>query len=295
MRSSARASTTPRMMSSVRYRSNGAILMANHVVDLGETPPEGGRERDAADRGLQVEADQRHLLRHPAAMVQDRVLVLPAERGEAQKHRVIAQRAGDCRFLHRLRGPSDGACNSDQGPARPRIHGVRREREDGFEQPRVADGELGGVDTDRDTTRAGVDVIPRERPLAPPIEIPTPRQRERVRGDDRAAVQDVENLSRQFGTVQTHRQRISKTISPDTESSGTANCKQSARREPDHFTLAGQEIGRRSPTPPTCAGPPLWSWPVVRRRQTVTVLLSAAARWTPRSGEPLQTPESSHR
>ena len=43
-------------------------LDGDHVVDGGEAAPELRRQRDAADRGLQVEADQRNDLRHRRAV-----------------------------------------------------------------------------------------------------------------------------------------------------------------------------------------------------------------------------------
>ena len=183
-------------------------LDRDDVVDPGETAPERGRQADAADRGLQVEADQRHLLRHPAAVGDDGVLVLSTEGGEAQQHGVVAQIAGDLRLPHRLCGPPDGAGNPDQRPVRPGVGGLGGEREDRLEQARLADRELGGVDPDRDPARAGVDVVPGERPLAPRIQRALRRQGERMRGDDRAAAQDVEDLGRQLAVVQAHGRYI---------------------------------------------------------------------------------------
>ena len=165
-------------------------------------------------------------------MGDDGVLVLAMECGEAQQHRVVSEIAGDRRFAHRLPGPPDGAGNPDQRPVRPRIGGAGGEGEDRFEQPRFANRKLRGVDSDRDSARTGVDVVAGQRPLAPPIESPVPRQRERVRGDDHAAVQDVEDLAWKLGVVQAHGRRFGATVARDTESSGTSKCKPVAVHPP---------------------------------------------------------------
>ena len=66
-------------------------LDADHVLDRGEPPPEAARELDAADRGLEVEADHGHLLGHRLAVGDQCVLALSLQGGQAEQHRVIAE------------------------------------------------------------------------------------------------------------------------------------------------------------------------------------------------------------
>ena len=49
-------------------------LDGDDVVDRGKAPPEIGAQDDAADRRLQIEADQRNFARHRLAMRDDLVL-----------------------------------------------------------------------------------------------------------------------------------------------------------------------------------------------------------------------------
>ena len=66
-------------------------LDRHDIVDGCEPRPEGARQRDAAHRRLQIEADQRHLLGNGSAMLDQLVLARALERGEGQQHGVIAQ------------------------------------------------------------------------------------------------------------------------------------------------------------------------------------------------------------
>jgi hypothetical protein len=59
-------------------------LDGDDVVDRGKTPPEIGAENDAADRGLQIEADQWNFARHRFAMRDDLVFGSRFHRGETE-------------------------------------------------------------------------------------------------------------------------------------------------------------------------------------------------------------------
>ena len=76
-------------------------LDGDHVLDLGEPPPERVRQHAPADGRLQVEADQRDDLGHRAAVGDQRVVVGVVHRRQAQQRRVVAQ-------LAEQRGLGDG-------------------------------------------------------------------------------------------------------------------------------------------------------------------------------------------
>src|ERR1700704_2508476 len=73
-------------------------LDGDDIVDSCKTPPEIRAENDAADRRLQIKADQRNFARHRLAMGDDLVFGCGFHRGEAEQPRVITDAARDLRF-----------------------------------------------------------------------------------------------------------------------------------------------------------------------------------------------------
>ena len=134
-------------------------LDRHDVVDGGEPRPESARQRNTAHRGLQVEADQRHLVGDSRAVLDQLVLARALQRGERQQHGVIAQRARGPGLLDRLRRLADRACNHDQRLVGPVTCRLDRELQDRAIEPDLADRELRRVHADRQATRAGIEVV----------------------------------------------------------------------------------------------------------------------------------------
>ena len=86
-------------------------LDGDDVVDRSEAAPEIGAEDDAADRRLQIEADQRDLARHRLAMRDDLVLGRRFHRGEAEQAGVVADAARGLRLGDGLRGRAGKPCD----------------------------------------------------------------------------------------------------------------------------------------------------------------------------------------
>jgi hypothetical protein len=132
------------------------------VPDRREAPPEGDRERHAAHRGLEIEAEQRHLRGHRFAVGDELVLARALPCRERQQHRVVAEPARDPRLAHRLLRPADRAGHQQGAAPFGRLGGDAQHR---LVQPRLADCELRGVHADRQSARPGVQVVARQRPL----------------------------------------------------------------------------------------------------------------------------------
>ncbi len=150
----------------------GRDLDRDHVVDGGEAAPEFHRQRDAADRGLQVEAHQRNLARPR------RRNAPPARRPTRPSSPRATACRRDSRAPARCRASASPAPCGPTGPAiitSGRCAQSRAVSAASFEhrlvQAALADGELGGVHAHRQAARAGVQVVARERALAPWIEL----------------------------------------------------------------------------------------------------------------------------
>ena len=168
-------------------------LDGNDVFDLRKTPPERYRQHDAADGRLQIKSDQRNFPRD-RFRVRDQVIFARAfHGGERQKPGVIADAARDLRFLDGLcRAPGKAGDHDRLGlaPVRGRAH---REFQHRLIESDIADRELRGVDADRQAAGAGVEIVARQRALAPRIELALGVKRERMRWNDNAATQRVEH------------------------------------------------------------------------------------------------------
>jgi len=179
-------------------------LDGDHVVDAGKAAPEFGIQHHAAHGRLQVEADQRDFGGHRFAMRDDGIHAGILHGGEAEQPGVIAQLHRGLRFLHRLRGLACQSADHDEWTVGPGFRVFHRGGEHGFVQADLADGELRGMHADRQTARTGIDIIAAERALALAVELAVSIQRQRMRGDRHALAQIGQNISRQFGMMQTH-------------------------------------------------------------------------------------------
>ena len=169
-------------------------LDPDHVLDRGEVLPERAREDDAADRGLQVEADHGQLVGEGAAVGEHLLLARAAERREAHEHGVVAELARDPRLGDRLLAAPGDAGHEEERPRRPRARRLGRELEHRAVEPDVADRELRGVDADGETACPGVDVVARECALPALVETAIGVERERVGRDDGAGPERRERL-----------------------------------------------------------------------------------------------------
>ena len=94
-------------------------LDGDDVVDGSEAAPEIGAEDDAADRRLQVEADQRNFPRHRLAMRDDLVLGCRFHRGKAEQAGVVADATRGLRFRNGLLGRTGEARDHRDRPLGP--------------------------------------------------------------------------------------------------------------------------------------------------------------------------------
>ena len=80
------------------------------------------------------------------------------------------------------------------------IHFFRGDLQDGFEQAdaRLTDGKLRCMNADGQSARARRNVVASEGPLAPFVQAATGIKRERVRGDDRAAGEELALLESEW-------------------------------------------------------------------------------------------------
>jgi len=60
------------------------------------------------------------------------------------------------------------------------------------------------VDADGEPAGAGIDIVPGQRPLPMGVELALGGQRQRLRRNDRALLQDVQHRRRDRGTMETH-------------------------------------------------------------------------------------------
>ena len=176
-------------------------------------------QHQAAHGGLQVEPDERHFARERLRVRDQLVLARALERGERQEPRVIAEPARDLRLAHRLRRAAGKPRNHDRSGARPVGGGAHGELEHRLEQASLADGELGGVDADRQPTGAGVEIVARERALASRVEPAIGVEGERMRRDHHALAQRGEHPGRPVLPAQRHASSLARApIAPPTTS-----------------------------------------------------------------------------
>jgi hypothetical protein len=147
-----------------------------------------------ADCGLQVEPEQREDLRDCPAMGEDRFIPIFPPGTQRQQHGIVPESSGDLGLLRGLgrTAYSAGDPGERTGSGTELLgDGFGGQRQDRLEQPvpRVTDCELGGVDSDRHATSAGGEVVSRECPLPPFIELPIGREGERMGGNDLAGQQ----------------------------------------------------------------------------------------------------------
>jgi len=86
-------------------------LNGDDIVDRGKASPEISAENDAADRGLQIEADQRNHACDRLTMRDDIVLGGRFHRGQAEQTRVIADAECGLRLRDRLLCWAGEACD----------------------------------------------------------------------------------------------------------------------------------------------------------------------------------------
>ena len=101
-------------------------LDGDDIVDRGKAPPEIRAQDHAADRRLQIEADQRNFARDRLAMGDDLVLAGRFHRGEAEQPGMIADAARDLGFRDRLPGRAGKAGDQRQRPLRSSLPPSRR-------------------------------------------------------------------------------------------------------------------------------------------------------------------------
>ena len=179
-------------------------LDGDDVVDRREAPPERHRQHQAAHGGLQVEADERYLARDRLRVRDQLVLARALKRGEREEPRVVAEPARDLRLAQGLRGAAGEPRDHHRSCARPVGGGAHGELEHRLEQASLADGELGGVHADRQSARAGVEIVARERALASRVEPAISVERQRMRRDHHPLAQGGKHLRRPILPARRH-------------------------------------------------------------------------------------------
>ena len=164
-------------------------LDRDHVVDRREPAPEGARQRNAAHRRLQVEADQRHLVGDRRAVLDQLVLVRALERSERQQDGVVAHRPRRPRLVDRLRGLADRAGDHHQRPVGPFARRLDRKLEHRPIEPDLADGELRRVHADRQAAGAGVDIVAADGALRLLVEPTVGTERQGMGGNHRTVAE----------------------------------------------------------------------------------------------------------
>src|SRR5512143_397738 len=178
-------------------------LYSDHLLDLGEAPPEIAGQRNAADRRLQIKTDQRHNLSDRAAVRDQLVLARALHGGEAQQTGVIPETEGYFSLSPRLLGPADDPGDHHQRAAFSSR--FRRNPKHRFVKIELADSELRRMHTHGQAAYACVDVIPAERALSPRIQPALGIEREEVGRDDGAATKCLKHVMRPIGPAKPHR------------------------------------------------------------------------------------------
>ena len=128
-------------------------LDGDDAGNLGEAAPEGVGQHAAADRRLQVEADERNACADRLAVRDERRVVRIRERREAEESRVIAEPRQQVGFAQRLIGRAADTADADERLATPRvraIHLLARDRQHRLEEADrgIANRELRRVHAD---------------------------------------------------------------------------------------------------------------------------------------------------
>lgn len=161
----------------------GGDLDGDDVGDGNETAPEVVAEDAAADGRLEVEAEDGEDGGEVADMVEDGVLGVVAEGGEAEQGGIVAKAGGEFGFADGLGGEAADAGDGGAAEGAPLL---KRELENGLEQAMVANGELGGMDADGDGAGAGLAVIAGEGALGVLVESACGGESQWVSRDDEA-------------------------------------------------------------------------------------------------------------
>ncbi len=181
-------------------------LDRDHVVDCREAAPELGRQRDAAHRRLQVEAHQRDLRGDCGAVIDQLIDRCALHRRQRQHAGVVAMRERHLRLLDGLLGAAAQAGDQHHRPLRPLARGAGRALEHRLVQADVADRELRRVHAHRQAASAGIEVVARQRALAPGIEPARGVECERMSRNDAAAPQQRQHVGGQLRPVAPHRE-----------------------------------------------------------------------------------------
>lgn len=118
------------------------------------------------------------------------VFICVAQRAEAEERGVVAEFAHELRFGHGLRSAAADAGDADERLAGAG-HFLGGQRENGMEEADlgIADGELRGVNADREAAHARGEIVARERALAALVETTRGGEREGMGGDDEAVLE----------------------------------------------------------------------------------------------------------
>ena len=152
-------------------------LDRGNIFDLGKLPPERVGQNSPAHRRLKIETDQRNHPRNLAAMIEHLRFACIAHRSETEQAGVISKIAGQCRrFTGRLLRFAADTGDLHQRCLAPAIgtgHFFRGQRQHRLEQTdaRLANRKLRGVHAHRQPAGAGRDVITRQPPLPPLVEL----------------------------------------------------------------------------------------------------------------------------
>src|SRR5262249_10806011 len=98
------------------------------------------------------------------------------------------------RLLARLGGATDEPRDHDWRLARPFLGAAHGKLQHRLQERGIADGELGGVDADRESACAGVEIVAGERALAARVELAISVECERMRRYHHALAQRGEHL-----------------------------------------------------------------------------------------------------
>ena len=175
--------------------------MATTLSIAANRRPERGVEIAASHRRLEIEPDERDLGGGGFAMGDQRVGICRAHRAEAEQSGVVAETGCELRLGDRLSGGAAKARDHHYRARRPIRGCARRGFQHGLVEADVADGELRGVDADREPAAAGIEVIAAEGALPARIEPASGVQCQRVRRNDAALAQQVQDGGRQLRTV----------------------------------------------------------------------------------------------
>ncbi len=166
--------------------------MATTLGISAKPPPERIREDPAADAGLEVEADDRDRFRDRPGVGDEFVVGGVPQGPEAEEAGVVARTFGGGRLRSEPAAWGRRGRRFGRGAVRA-LHLFGGESEDRFEEAEAgfADGELRGVDANREAADAGRDVVAAEGALATFVEPPLRRESQRMGGDGEAAAEVV--------------------------------------------------------------------------------------------------------